>query len=162
MSDIVELERRITAALARIGEGIDRLDAADRDLPSRDEMEALRDALEAERSANAELSERVTALRTGQESDAAEHARLVEGLRADISGLEGEVQRLRSVNARLRETSAALRDANAQGLGDAGAIDAAMRAELEALEQLRASDRAELDAIVAELMPLIEGEARHA
>lgn len=168
MSDIVELERRIVAALERIGQGLDGLDPGGSEQsvadsgPDRAELEKLREALESERSANARLNERVKALQERQETQVARLEQRVADLTARAEAAEADVDRLRAVNGRLRETSAALREANAEGVGDPRAIDAAMVAELEALTALRASDRAEIDAILAELIPVEEGDAAHA
>lgn len=156
MSDITELERRITAALERIGAGLAGLERADPERPDPAQHEALRDALEAERTANAQLNERVKAIRERQESHVARLESRATETKLRLQSLEAELDQLRAVNAHLRDTSAALRAANAQGLGDADAIDRAMQAELDALAKLRASDRAELEAIVAELAPLAE------
>ncbi|MBN2906489.1 MAG: hypothetical protein JXJ18_07265 [Rhodobacteraceae bacterium] len=157
MSDITELERRITAALERIGQGLEGLERSDPDRPDPAELEALREALESERTVNAQLNERVKAISERQETQVTRRERRAAQMVARAEALEGEVDKLKAINAQLRQTSAALRAANAQGLGDAAAIDAAMRVELEALALLRASDRAELEDIVGELAPLAEG-----
>ncbi|HDR28380.1 hypothetical protein [Rhodovulum sp.] len=162
MSDITEFERRIAAALERIGVGLGGLERIDPDRPEPGELEGLREALESERSANAQLNERVKAIRERQETQVARLDRRAHEMTERAESLEAEVERLRAVNARLRETSAALRAANAEGLGDPAAIDAAMAAELASLEVLRAGDRAELEAIIADLRPLAEGGASHA
>ncbi|MGC9418449.1 MAG: hypothetical protein ACP5EN_05685 [Rhodovulum sp.] len=162
MSDITEFERRITAALERIGTGLGGLEKVDPDRPDPAEFAALRDALESERTANAQLNERVKAIRERQETQVARLDQRAQDMTERAAKLEAELDRLRGVNARLRETSAALRAANAQGLGDPAAIDAAMAAELDALAVLRESDRAELEEIMAELKPLAEGGASHA
>ncbi|TCO70580.1 hypothetical protein [Rhodovulum euryhalinum] len=162
MNDITEFERRITAALERIGIGLEGLERIDPDRPDPAEIDALREALDSERTANAQLNERVKAIRERQETQVARLDQRAHEMTERAERLEAEVERLRAVNARLRETSAALRAANAEGLGDPAAIDAAMAAEIEALHALREGDRAELDAIVAELMPLAEGGAAHA
>lgn len=162
MSDITEFERRITAALERIGTGLGGLEKVDPDRPDPAEFAALRDALESERTANAQLNERVKAIRERQETQVVRLDQRAQDMTERAAKLEAELDRLRGVNARLRETSAALRAANAQGLGDPAAIDAAMAAELDALAVLRESDRAELEEIMAELNPLAEGGASHA
>lgn len=162
MSDIAELERRIIVALERIGQGLEGLERIDPGRPDPAELESLREALEAERTANAQLNERVKAIRERQETQVARLDQRAQEMTARAERLEAEVERLRAVNGRLRQTSAALRLANAEGLGDPGSIDAAMAAEIAALAALRASDRAELEDIVAELMPLAEGGAVHA
>jgi chromosome segregation ATPase len=162
MSEIAELERRIVSALERIGQGLDGLERREPGGPDSAEVEGLREALESERSVNAQLNERVKAIRERQETQIARLEQRVADLRVNVEALETELDQFRAVNLRLRETSAALREANSEGLGDAEAIDAAMQAEIEALERLRASDRAELDEIIAELAPLAEGGASHA
>ena len=65
MSEIAELERRITAALDRIGTGVDGLAEA---AANSDEITALNEALEAERVANAQLEERVSAIKQKQDT----------------------------------------------------------------------------------------------
>lgn len=162
MSDITELERRITAALERIGQGLDGLEKSDPSRPDAREIDALRDALDSERTANAQLNERVKAIRDRQETQVARLDQRATEMTARAEALEAELDQLRAVNAKLRETSAALRAANAEGLGDASAIDAALAAELEALTALRASERAELEDIMSELFPLAEGGGSHA
>src|SRR5690606_40004114 len=71
MSDIAELERRISAALARIEAGVEVLGAAPAETApaARDEGEITRltEELEAERAANAQLTERVRAIKEKQE-----------------------------------------------------------------------------------------------
>ncbi|WP_414898017.1 hypothetical protein [Rhodovulum sp. YEN HP10] len=164
MSDIVELERRIVAALDRIGQGLDALGSGGDAEESADaaELDKLREALETERGVNAQLNERVKAIQERQETQVARLEQRAADLTARAEAAEADVDRLRAVNAKLRETSVALREANAQGLGDPAAIDAALLAELEALTALRASDRAEIDAILAELMPVAEEGGAHA
>lgn len=162
MSDVTEFERRITAALERIGMGLDGLERIDPNRPDPAEIDGLREALESERTANAQLNERVKAIRERQETQVARLDRRAQEMTERAEQLEVELERLRGVNARLRETSAALRAANAEGLGDPEAIDAAMAAELDALAALREGDRAELEAILAELKPLAEGGGAHA
>ncbi len=83
MSDITELERRITAALDRIGTGLVRIGGSG---DASTEAAQLREALETERSANAQLEERVKAIRDRQEQT--------------VSALEAEVARLREAAAR--------------------------------------------------------------
>jgi hypothetical protein len=52
-----------------------------------------------------------------------------------------------------------LRAANETGVGEPHLINKAMMAELEALRAVRSSDRAEVDAIIAELEPIVGGAA---
>ncbi|MGB8621487.1 MAG: hypothetical protein WCD16_01595 [Paracoccaceae bacterium] len=171
MSDISELERRISAALERIGAGAEALAAARAKAaeeaaatqPAQEDpqLAEMRDALEAEKTANAQLEERVKAIRDKQESQVAHLEERVARLTARSAEVEAEVERLRRVNTKLRESNKALREANAEGLGDAHLINTAMQTELDALRVQREADRSELDQIIGELAPLT-GEDTHA
>ncbi|MEQ9041567.1 MAG: hypothetical protein RIE24_24855 [Silicimonas sp.] len=153
MSDIPELERRITAALDRASLALERLSAASEE---NGDVEAMKAELEAERVANAQLEERVRAIKEKQET-------MVAGLEAEVLRLkdavrarDGEVQRMRSVNEELRASNAALREANAQGLADADLVNGSMVTELEQLRAQRAAERDEIDEVLSSLEPLLK------
>jgi chromosome segregation ATPase len=167
MQEIAELERRITAALERIGRGVETLsiapasDAAS-ELPAsmaEAELARLTEALDEERMANAQLNER---LRVVRDKDGSEKAAL-EAQIADLAGqLEGqstELTRLRRVVDQLNGELADLRDVAERGVTEPEHINKAMLAELQALRSARASEAEELAEIVAALNPLI-AEAR--
>ncbi len=82
----------------------------------------------------------------------------IDRLKARIESQDVQFQRLKSANAQLRESVAILRDRNAEFLPDADAIDQSMRAELESLRSTRAADVDEMDTILQELKPLVEGQ----
>ncbi|MCU0856587.1 MAG: hypothetical protein MUF63_17420 [Rhodobacteraceae bacterium] len=63
------------------------------------------------------------------------------------------------MNDGLRASNAALREANAAGLADADLVNGAMEAELASLRATTDARRAEIDAILARLEPLIEERA---
>jgi chromosome segregation ATPase len=154
MSEIDELEARVSAALARIGQAVETLGAQAATPPAADpeEVATLRAELAAEREARARLEETVQADRTRlaalqQDGDAQ---------RAAFAELDASLQRLRRAAQQLRESNDALRAANARGLGDAATIDAGLRAELEALRAEREAETAEVRAILAVLGPLAE------
>lgn len=172
MSDIAELEGRITAALERIGKGLARLEGpvasglfdTETDAPSGDsataeaarELAALREVLDVEKAANAQLNER---LRKVQERDAQLVAQLESRIEAmtrqlDVQGLE--VQRMRKTTINLREHLRALRDAQTVGGADAHMINKVMLAELEALRAARICETTEVEEILAELTPLVQ------
>jgi chromosome segregation ATPase len=151
MSDIAELERRVSYALDRISNAVARIDTS--------RGEDLAAALAAEREANAQLEARVAAIKERQETKVAALEAEVRDLRAALLARDGEVQRMREVNAGLRASNAALREANAEGLADAGLVNAAMEAELASLRATADARRAEIDAILARLEPLIEERA---
>ncbi|MBN7786605.1 hypothetical protein JYP51_16885 [Ponticoccus gilvus] len=115
------------------------------------ELTALREALEDEQMANAQLQERLRALKARPAGGPSPEA---------VAKLDSEVQRLRRANEGLLDSSAALREANAQGLADAGLIDRAMAAELEALRAARASEVVEVEAVIGTLEPMLADAAR--
>ena len=155
MADISELEGRITAALDRIGGGLDALSSKP-DPAAAEELQQLRAALEEEKTVNAQLVARVSAIREKQENTVAKLTEEVDRLRRLLEEGEAGVTRLRKVNAQLRANNTALREAVAQGLAEPHLVNKSMMAELEALRATQAADRAELDAVLGELAPLVE------
>jgi hypothetical protein len=165
MQDITELEKRITAALERIGKGMDRLSTQSRAAapstagaaPAQDA--ALRAQLEEEKSLTAQLQARLRAAKDREaKGDLQEKVdRLTQDL--DVQGLE--LQRMRRVNASLREQLESLRTAQSAGVTEAGLINKAMLTELDALRAMRLSEVAEMDEILAALEPHLT-EARNA
>jgi hypothetical protein len=152
MSNIEELERRISVAFDRIGQAVDSLVPA---APGIDTA-ALQDALQAEQATNAELTERLRVMTLRGESDAAEATekvgRLVRAL--DAQGIE--LQRLKNTVIQLRESLRALREAQTAGVADPHLLNTAMLVELEALHATRLTEMAQMEEILAELHPLIE------
>jgi predicted RNase H-like nuclease (RuvC/YqgF family) len=151
MSNIDELQRRITAAMDRVAVGLEKVTSAPA-APSED----LAQALEEERTANAQLTERVRVLKTKSDAEMASLRTQVEESDARMAQLDVELQRVRRANAALADACSALRDANAEGVGDAHLINKTMLAELEALRATRAADVAETSAILAALSPLVD------
>jgi predicted RNase H-like nuclease (RuvC/YqgF family) len=158
MQDITELEKRITAALERIGKGVDRLSAQGRPVVTAPPAAAgaptdaaLRAQLEEEKSLTSQLQARLRAASVREaKGDLQEKVdRLTQEL--DVQGLE--LQRMRRVNATLREQLEALRASQAAGVTDPGLINKSMAAELEALRATRLSEMAEMDEILAALEP---------
>ena len=161
MSDISLLEGRITAALDRIRRGVewmDELAAAAPPIPldsAQTEVTSLRVRLDEERTVNAQLEERVRALKDRQDGRVAQLEAEVAESRARIAAADADVQGLRQTNADLRDVAAQLREALAQGVTEPQLINRAMLAELEALRTARAIDLAEVNAVLAELRPLL-------
>ncbi|MFT5798653.1 MAG: chromosome segregation ATPase [Candidatus Azotimanducaceae bacterium] len=150
MSDIDELQRRITAAMDRVAGGLDQLGAN-----SGGDTAALEQALEDEKLANAQLSERVRLLKQRQDDELADIKASAAGATAQMAGLDLEVQRVRKANDELRNSNQALRAANEAGVAEPHLINKAMMAELEALRAARAVDVSETNAIIDALTPLI-------
>ncbi|QUJ77444.1 hypothetical protein KDD17_05455 [Sulfitobacter albidus] len=151
MSDIEELQRRITAAMDQIAFGVDRI-AAKPAAPDPDTLQQLED----ERTANAQLQERVRGLRTKSEAEQAQLRAALDEAEARMAQLDIELQRVRRANAQLADACAALREANTEGVGEPHLINKAMLAELEGLRAARAADVAEASVILASLQPLID------
>lgn len=156
MSDITDLQSRITTALDRIGIGLDALvKAPEADVDS-DEVIGLRAALEDERTANAQLEERVLAIKQKQDGTVRSLSGEVERLRGLLETEEAAIARLTRVNAELRANNAALREAIAEGVAEPHLVNKAMMAELDALRAAQSADRTEVDAVLGEVSRLIE------
>lgn len=151
MSDISDLERRITSALDRATKALEQLS-----VQSEEAGPDLSAELEAERVANRQLEERVRAIKEKQETTVTALEREVADLKEALTLRDGEVQQIRSVNAALRETNTALREANAKGLAEPSLIDQAMSSELESLRVARSAQQAEIEEILATLEPVLK------
>ena len=171
MSELPQLETRISAALDRIKSGLAaRTDAApetglDTGVDSgalQDQVAELSAKLDEEQTANAQLEERVKLLKERQDGKLAELESNVDAGRARSARMDRELQRLRQVNAELRDNNSQLREAVTAGVSEPHLVNKAMLAELEALRATRAADAAEMDAILEELTPIIEREAADA
>ena len=167
MSELSELEVRISAALTRIKAGLDGLDAAPAQAAVDDganlaKIDQLTKQLDEERTANGRLEERVKLLKERQDGKVTELEKNVEAGRTRSARMDRELQRLREVNAELRDINGQLRDAVSAGVAEPHLVNKAMLAELEALRVTQSADSAEMDAILQELTPIIEQEAKDA
>ena len=153
MSDINALQARITAALDRIRAGLDAIPSAEAAQDGKD----LEIQLAEEKTANAQLVARVEALKERQDGRVAELEAQVSAQAQHMAALDAELQKLRASNADMRDVNAQLRSAAADGVANAELINRAMMAEIDALHAQRGADRAEVDAIIAELSPYIGG-----
>ncbi|AXI47001.1 hypothetical protein C1J03_13810 [Sulfitobacter sp. SK012] len=152
MSEIDELQRRITAAMDQIAFGLEKLGPRADSEPDADTSRAL----EEERTANAQLQERVKSMREKNQAETEGLRARAEAGEARMAQLDIDLQRVRRANAQLSEACKALRDANAEGVGDAHLINKSMMTELDALRAARTADVAEADAILANLQPLLD------
>lgn len=153
MSEIAELERRITAAMDRIAQGLDGLGGASDG--QADEVAALRQALEDEKLVTAQLEERIKVLHQREEQASAALRAEVQAAKNGMATLDHELQRLRRANDQLRASVTALREANAAGVAEPHLINKAMLTELESLRAARGADMAEADAILTTIAPLL-------
>lgn len=158
MTEITELQARLTAALDRIGTGLEGLGPARAD--AGEDVARLTEALEEERTANAQLEERVRTIKEKQDGTVEVLAGEVERLRALLATEEEAVSRLSRVNADLRANNTALREAIQRGVAEPHLVNKSMMVELEALRTAQAADRAELDAVLGELNALVADAGR--
>ncbi len=167
MSDLAEYERRISYALERIGKGIEAAalrPAAAALAPtaplgaapaSPQETADLREALEAERIANAQLSERVRAIREKQETTLAALERKLAAATLGLDQANHELVRLKRANTELAGLNRDLTEASSAGQAEPHLINRAMQAELESLRAARGAEIAELDGLLGALGPLV-------
>lgn len=168
MADRTEEEARLSAALDRIERAVAAVAAGASAAPppaAPDDGAALaalsaelaeaRANLDAERAANAQLVDRVRALKQKQETVVAGLERRVAQLRADLEASGAELQRHKRLVEDLTEANAALRAAAERGLADPALVDRAMAAELEALGAQRAAEKAEVETVLSEIRRLI-------
>lgn len=159
MSEMTELAQRLSAALERIGAG---LEAQAAETGSEDgqagsgEIARLSEALEAERTTNAQLTERVRAIKDKQETMVGALETKVARLGQQLDAAGTELQRLKKLNADLTDANKALSEAATKGLAEPHLINRSMQTELEALRAARAAEMAEMEEILSELKPLIE------
>lgn len=166
MQQIDEQERRLAAALARIGAAAERLleppaagtVAAANEPDSAAEVEAamLRARLAEAEAQVADLAALDATLRERQGATVATLEARVAALTQQIDAQGIESQRLRMVNVQLREALRGLREALSEGMADAGQINRALQAEVDAMHAARQSEAAELDALLAALGPKVQ------
>ncbi|WP_127108685.1 hypothetical protein [Pararhodobacter zhoushanensis] len=175
MSDLAPVERRLSAALERISQQLERAPAksakpsvfglgaraeAAPDPEQAATIASLREALEKERAANAQLSERVHQVKQRQETTIAQLERRLARLTEQLDLQSLEMLRLKRANSKLIDSNASLRDAQIEAFPDATLINRSISAELEALQAERRAEMAEMEEILAELKPLIAADAR--
>ncbi|MDE9451794.1 hypothetical protein J3R80_15075 [Aliiroseovarius sp. Z3] len=153
MTDISELETRITTALERISSGLAAL--SNQPGSSDEDIAQLKALLEEERTANSQLSERVKALQQNRADEVDKLQGELGRLTAQLETDEVVLSKMRQVNADLRANNDALRKAIADGGVTAELVNDAIAAELEGLRVAQSADRAELDAVLGELGQLI-------
>lgn len=171
MQDIAELERRITAALERIANGLDQVPVQPHALEQAEpeaslELERLTAALDEEQMANAQLAERLRVVRDKEAKQrSALEDQIAELLRQlDAQGLE--LSRAHRTMVQQGGQLRALREAAEGHVADPALINRTMEVEMEALRATRGAEVAELediltafDALVASEMPATEGAA---
>ncbi|MEL6689091.1 MAG: hypothetical protein AAFP28_02125 [Pseudomonadota bacterium] len=176
--DIAEYEARLQAALGRIAAGMAKwpdvteaaeatqemldIEPAAAPAPEAGEVEKLRAELEDERTANAQLNQRVRQIKTRHEETTSDlEAQLAAALqRADAA--EQATEKVRRTSEEMRKIMGEIEAAAQDGAVDAHLINRAMMAELEAMRAERKADAAEIADIMSALAPLVEEEVANA
>ena len=177
MSDISALEQRLAAALRRISAAIEALpDNADRrtdvarsdaNRASGENSEAMTTQAEFEKIQAelietckkltaqdrqlVELTQALEAARTAQSEPMPAPEERSDHLAEAVNALELELSQVSQSNAQLRASNKSLRDVNAQGVGDAGLINAGLQAEIDSLIAERAADAAQMQLLITAL-----------
>jgi DNA repair exonuclease SbcCD ATPase subunit len=160
MSNVSDLENRLGRALDRIAKSAMALRAAKSD--ENPDLEALRSQLDAERAKNAQLSERVNAVRQRQESSFATLERRLARMTEQLDLQSLEMLRLKKANTKLIEANRKLREGSEAQVIEPSAINRSLVAELEALRAERAAEAAELEDVLGELTPVLSREESNA
>ena len=177
MSDISALEQRLAAALRRISTATEALpDNADRrtdvagsdiNRGSLENSEAMTAQAEFEKIQTelietckkltaqdrqlVELTQAVEAARMAQSEPMPTPEERSDHLAEAVNALELELSQVSQSNAQLRASNKSLRDVNAQGVGDAGLINAGLQAEIDSLTAERAADAAQMQLLITAL-----------
>ena len=177
MSDISALEQRLAAALRRISTATEALpDNADRrtdvagsdtnraSLENSETMTAQAEfekiqaelietckKLTAQDQQLVELTQALEAARTAQSEPMPTPEERSDHLAEAVNALELELSQVSQSNAQLRASNKSLRDVNAQGVGDAGLINAGLQAEIDSLTAERAADAAQMQLLITAL-----------
>jgi len=132
MNDIAELETRISSAMARIGRAVEATSAGDG--AQAEDLERLQQAAEAAMSE----AESIRARAEGSEAEAVRLKALLEAETGEVARLQESLASTTALKDRQQERISGLED------------------ELGAVSELRRADRAELDALIAALEPLVK------
>ncbi|MFY0660975.1 MAG: hypothetical protein JXR15_10810 [Shimia sp.] len=132
MSDISELEGRLTAALERIARGVDGMQAAVAEPDEGEDVQALRRALENEALVTAQMEERVRAL-TARQTELEEELGAAQAAQSDAE------EALKTAEGKAEETSASLLAAEARAEAAETAAAAVADAAEEAAENADSS-----------------------
>ncbi len=151
------LGQRISAALGRVVRTVRTAPVGDGDRA--EEIRELERQLKRERELAEELRQWAERLKHRLRRMSRRYEVRLKRLADRIEAQSEEIRRLRESNRTLTEELAALREAAAGAAVDAERINRAMETEIRAMQAARASEIAEIDHLMAELRPLIEGKA---
>ncbi|MGY6696996.1 MAG: hypothetical protein ACXIUW_13375 [Roseinatronobacter sp.] len=162
MSNVSDLERRLSRALDRIARSAERIATVPQGRDTASELNDLRTALEAERTKTAQLSERLGVAKQRQESSFSSLERKLARMTEQLDLQSLEMLRLKKANTKLIEANRQLRESHEVQVIEPSTINRSLIAELEALRAERAAEAAELEDVLGELKPLISPEDANA
>ncbi|MCH2077671.1 MAG: hypothetical protein MK180_12480 [Rhodobacteraceae bacterium] len=176
--DIAEYEERLQSALGRIAAGMAKwpdaaapAEATQEMLdiepevavaPEVGEVEKLNAELEDERTANAQLNQRVRQIKTRHGETVAELEEQLAAALQRAEAAEQATEKVRRTSEEMRKVMGEIEAAAQDGAVDAHLINRAMMAELEAMRAERSADAAEIADIMSALAPLVEEEVANA
>lgn len=166
MSDLNDLEQRIQTALAAITDNFRlQADAASKEVSGKDEeiaiLKAQVESLEEELDKARDASAKVKALEVEAEELRVENQEItqqVEGMEVRFSNQDRWSHRLNKRNQILKNQIDELRQKNEQMVGDPDLINKTYESEVEHLKDQRTQDLQQVDKILADLTPLVEGQ----
>jgi uncharacterized protein YhaN len=162
MSNVSDLERRLSRALDRIAKLAEVLPAKSPQASISANQDTLRKELDAERVKSAQLSERLSTLRQRQESSFATLERRLARMTEQLDLQSLEMLRLKKANTKLIDANRQLREGHEAQVIEPSTINRSLIAELEALRAERAAEAAEMEDVLGELKPLISQEDANA
>lgn len=162
MSNVSDLERRLSRALDRIARTAQTLSVAPEKDAAAEALEALQKELDRERQKNAQLQGEVATLRHRQESSFSTLERKLGRMTEQLDLQSLEMLRLKKANTKLIEANRQLRESHEAQVLEPSTINRSLVAELEALRAERAAEAAELKDVLGELKPLISPEDANA
>ncbi|MBN2759849.1 MAG: hypothetical protein JXQ79_05065 [Rhodobacteraceae bacterium] len=155
MTDIKQMETRLSHALDRISAAAGKLTTAPAPVIEDADSAKLRAELDAERAKTAQLTERVNAVRQRQDSSVASLERRLARMTEQLDLQSLEMLRLKKANSKLIEANRQLREGHEAQVIEPSAINRSLVAELEALRAERAAELAEMEDVLGELKPLM-------
>ena len=159
MSDVNHMENRLRAALSRMEDAVTKLPDPSAVIASEQQRTELAAQLQAERESNAELEKRVEALQEVQQSRVTDLENALSAAKTSLAEKDAVQQELKTRLEELRDQVARLTEANRAMVGDAGLVNTAMMAEVEAMRASRRADVSDIDDLIASLNAQMEGDS---
>ena len=159
LAEAQEDAARATSALSETTETLETVKSELTELQALREAAGDADAVRLERDAAVAEAERLTIARDALQDDLATTRAQLAEQQTVTARLEAAVIALRQAADAVIENNAALRDANAQGLVEPDLINEGVQSEINVMRAERASEKAQVDSVMAALKPLLDAES---